>query len=378
LRQSGESRRPKVDDMVVPGGLTGGGSRIGAVTPTRTLGLFLVPNFSMLAFVSSIDPLRAANRIAGRTLYDWRLFSQDGGGVTASNQVEVTVNAPFAEARQLDMALVCAGLEVERQDHTALMKTLRRLSAFGTALGAVCTGTHVLAKAGLLDGTRATIHWENRDALLADYPDLDISTELFRIDRKRYTCAGGTAAIDMMLAVIYEDHGADLAAAVTDMLIHHRTREPTESQRMNLRARLGIAHPKLLAIIELMERTTENPLTCAQLAEAGGLSTRQLERLFTKHFGHSPTRHYLAIRLKRARWLLRQTTLPILQVASSCGFASPSHFSKTYLDHFGCTPTADRKGVGARPKATASAATKREDDGEPPEPAVSDAPTEEV
>lgn len=311
--------------------------------PPRRLGLFLAPNFSMMAFASLIEPLRAANRVSDRTLYEWPLFSEAGGPIAASNGVEVAAQTPFARARDLDMAVVCAGVGVERNDYRAMIAALRRLASFGASLGAACTGTWVLAKAGLLDGRRATIHWENQPSFAAQFPELEVTPELFVIDGKRYTCAGGTAAIDMMLAVIREDHGPALVARVTDMLIHHRTREAGERQRMDLRARLGVAHPKLLAIVEMMENTVEDPMSCAQLAQAAGISTRQLERLFEKHLGRSPTRHYLNIRLEHARRLLRQTSLPVIAVAETCGFVSPSHFSKSYLDHFQRTPTAERK-----------------------------------
>lgn len=324
----------------------------GAQQRPRAIGLFLVPDFSMLAFSSTVEPLRAANRVEDRTLYEWFVFSADGGAVTASNGVDVAAQYDFAAARRLDMAIVCAGNRVERYDHRALIATLRRLSAYGVALGAVCTGPYVLAKAGLLDGCSATVHWESHAAMMAEFGDVDVVQELFRIDGKRYTCAGGTAAIDMMLAVIRQDHGEETVHKVTDLLIHHRTREASERQRMELRARLGIAHPKLCKIVQLMENTTENPLSCAELAFAGGLSVRQLERLFAKYLGHSPRRHYLMIRLERARWLLRQTSLPVLQVAVSCGFTSPSHFSKSYLDMFGRTPSAERQRAAASPPKT--------------------------
>lgn len=318
--------------------------------PPRLIGFLLVPNFSMMAFTSCVEPLRLANRASGRTLYEWRLFSLDGGPISASNGVEVTVHGAFSQMRDPDIAIVCAGVDVEKHDHRELMAVLRRLSSFGSAIGAVCTGTYVLAKAGLLDGYRSTIHWENHPGLISEFPDLDVSQDLFRIDRNRYTCAGGTAAIDMMLCVIGQDQDEDLATRITDQLIHHRTRDARERQRMDLRARLGVAHPKLLTVVDLMEKTTENPLSCSELAQAAGFSTRQLERLFCRYLGHSPTRHYLLIRLERARDLLKQTTLPILSVALSCGFVSASHFSKTYMEHFGRTPSAERKSGKAAPK----------------------------
>jgi transcriptional regulator GlxA family with amidase domain len=319
---------------------------------TRMIGFLLVPQFSMIAFTSAIEPLRLANRAAGKPLYAWRLFSRDGGPVRASNGVEVTVDGAYADARHVDSAIVCAGIDVQKLDHRDLMAILRRLSSFGAAIGAVCTGTYVLAKAGLLDGYQSTIHWENYSGLLSEFPDLNVSQELFEIDRKRFTCAGGTAAIDMMLSVIMRDHGHELASQVTDQLIHHRIREASERQRMDLRARLGIAHPKLLAVVGLMEQHIEEPLSCPELAKRTGLSTRQLERLFGKYVGHSPTKHYLSIRLERARYLLQQTSMPILSVGLSCGFVSASHFSKSYSEHFGRTPSAERKGDQPLPRAT--------------------------
>ncbi|XWN32620.1 MAG: GlxA family transcriptional regulator [Devosia sp.] len=320
------------------------GTREAAGTPPpRSVGLFLVPNFSMLAFSSTVEPLRAANFAAERELYEWTVYSADGGLTMASNGVGVAASGSFGDAKEIDLAIVCSGILVEQQDHRDLIDVLRRLSAFGVSIGAVCTGTYVLAKGGLLDGFSATVHWENQPSLLSEFAGIDIVEELFRIDGKRYTCAGGTAAIDMMLAVIREHHDEQLVTKVIDQLIHHRTRDASERQRMELRTRLATAHPKLCTIIELMEEQTESPLSCAKLASAGGLSVRQLERLFATHVGQTPSRHYLEIRLKRARRMLRQTSHSVLQIALACGFTSASHFSKAYHETFGCTPSAERR-----------------------------------
>lgn len=307
------------------------------------VGFFLVQNFSLIAFTSALEPLRLANRVAGTALYEWQLFSVDGRPVTASNGIEITVNANHGEARGLTAAIVCAGLEVHTFEHRELMAALRRLASFGSAIGAVCTGTYVLAKAGLLDGYQSTIHWENLASLTAEFPTLDVSPELFEIDRNRFTCAGGTAAVDMMLSIIARDHGEGIATEVTDQLIHHRIRDASERQRMNLRSRLGVAHPRLLSVVARMEETIETPLSCVALADESGVSTRQLERLFAKYLGHSPTRHYLSVRLDRAKFLLQQTSQPILSVAMACGFVSASHFSKSYNEHFGHTPSTERQ-----------------------------------
>ena len=313
-----------------------------------SVGFMLVERFSMIAFSSAIEPLRLANRAAGRDLYRFSLWSEDGTKCTASNGVEVRVSGRFAEVQDFDILVVCGGIDIHRPDHRALHAALRRASVRGSAIGAVCTGTYVLAKAGLLDGYRATIHWENLPGLVSEHEGLEIGSDLFEIDRNRFTCAGGTAAADMMLSLIVRDHGPDVASYVADQLIHHRIRESGERQRMDLRMRLGVAHPKLLKVVGLMESSLAEPLGSQELAEAVHLSTRQLERLFLKYLGRSPAKHYLRIRLEHARHLIRQTAMPLLSVAMECGFTSASHFSKAYLDCFGQPPSAERKLVQAR------------------------------
>jgi len=297
----------------------------------------------MISFVAALEPLRLANRIAGEQLYNWRLFSHDGKPVASSSGLEISVDAPFSDADRLSAAIVATGDNVSTGDYSKLISALRKSSSFGASIGAVCTGTYVLAKAGLLNKHRATIHWENHSSTVAEFPDLSITQELFEIDDKRFTCAGGTAAIDMMLAIIAREQGGKLVTEVTDQLIHHRMRDPQDRQRMDLRSRLGIAHPKLLAVIARMEETIEAPVSLTELARHAQLSSRQLERLFSKYLGHSPTRHYLSIRLGHARFLLRQTSMPILSVAMASGFVSASHFSKSYNEHFLRTPSAERR-----------------------------------
>ena len=308
-----------------------------------TVGLLLVPQFSMMAFTSLIEPMRVANRCAGRTLYSWQILTRDGQPVSASSGIEIKPDGSYVGMQTMSAAVVCTGTNVTHFDHRDLISTLRRLSTFGTAIGAICTGTYVLARAGLINDHQATVHWEDYPSLVSENPELNITQELFEIDRNRFTCAGGTAAIDMMLAIITRDYGSELAAEITDVLVHHRKREKTERQRMDLRSRLGVAHPKLLSVVKRMEETIDLPVSCAELARQEGISTRQMERLFSKYLGHSPTRHYLSVRLDRARFLLLQTSMPILSVAMACGFVSASHFSKTYHEHFRRTPSAERR-----------------------------------
>ncbi len=310
--------------------------------PTR-VGFFLVPGFSMIAFSSAVEPLRLANRVAGRMIYSWECYSIDGRPVEASNGLGAMVHGAIGETTSLPVLMVCSGVGAEHYRNTALYAKLRRLASHGTVVGAVCTGTYLLARAGLLDGCRCTIHWENLDGFREEFPDIDVVSELYEIDRNRFTCSGGTAAIDMMLNFIALHLGHDIAATVADQLIHHRIRNGFEGQRMELRARLNITSSKLLEAIEGMEGSLEEPMSCAELARSVGLSPRQLERLFSKYLNRSPTRYYLGLRLDRARFLLLQTSLSILNVALACGFVSASHFSKCYREYFGWTPSDERR-----------------------------------
>jgi AraC family transcriptional regulator, glycine betaine-responsive activator len=317
-----------------------GGSNEGK--PHR-IGFVLLPEFTMIGFSAGVEPFRLANRLAEKTLYACDVFSEDGAPVKASNGLSVNVDGSFNDIQGLETIFVCSGLNVKAHISKALIQKLRRLASHGTGIGAICTGSEVLAKAGLLDGYSCTIHWENIPSFVEEYPDLDVVTELFEIDRNRYTCAGGTAALDMSLQLIALHFDSITAAGVADQLIHHRIREGGEGQRMELRTRLGVSHPKLLAVIQKMEDSLEEPINCEELAEGVGLSTRQLERLFRKYLSTAPTKYYLSLRLSRARFLLRQTSLPILSIALACGFVSASHFSKCYREHYQRTPSVERR-----------------------------------
>lgn len=309
----------------------------------RTIGFLLIPNFTMIAVTSAIEPLRLAEYVTGRKHYDWLLISADGQPVTASNGVALSVNSAISEVDKIPLVFVCGGKGSHDYEDRKTISWLRRMASRGASLGAICTGSAVLARAGLLDGYRCTVHWENLAGFAERYPDLDVTTELFEIDRDRYTCSGGTAAIDMSLKIIAMDYGHELASQAADQLLHERIRDHHDHQRMPLRFRLGTSHPKLIAIVGHMEGNLEEPLTCAELADVAHLSTRHLERLFRKHFNKTPTRYYLELRLNRARLLLLQTDLSILSVALACGFVSASHFTKCYRDHFSHTPRAERR-----------------------------------
>lgn len=311
-------------------------------TLPQKVGFCLVPKFSMMAFASAIEPLRAANRLSGRDLYEWHIFADGMDPVPASNGIAVVPQRPLSEVERFPNLLVCAGTGIEEFRDERLFGWLRRLARGGAHIGGVSGGPIVLARAGLLEGRRCTLHWEHIPGFVEEFPDIEVTDDLFEIDGPVFTCAGGSAALDMMLHLITLQHGHDLAAAVSEQFIHDRIREAGDRQRMALRMRIGHSHPKLVAAIAFMEDNLEYPVSPPSLARVVGLSSRQLERLFRKYLGCTPARYYLELRLRRARALLRQTSMSVLDVAVACGFASASHFSKRYRELFGCSPRSDR------------------------------------
>jgi AraC family carnitine catabolism transcriptional activator len=306
------------------------------------LAFLLLPQFSLLAFASASEPLRAANHLSGKPLYEWWLVSADGQEVASSNGMVSMVHAGIAEAPRVDQVVVCASFDPERAAKPPLLAWLRSLAARGVHLTGVDTGPQVLAKAGLLAGHRATVHWEVLDAFAAAFPEVDATQDLFVIDRRRASAAGGTACLDLMLTLIRAQHGHDLAAAVADWFVYSRIRPADEAQRMPLRERLAAGNPRLLRAVSLMEGAVEEPLTTAELAKRIGVSPRELERLFRRWLKTTPSAYYRRLRLDRARALLRQTDGSVTEIALASGFGSVASFSRAYKACYGHPPSAGR------------------------------------
>jgi transcriptional regulator GlxA family with amidase domain len=305
--------------------------------------VFLVlENATLLSFSCAIEPLRLANRIAGKVLYTWMVAAEDRGGVSFSNGLRVTPDMGLDELDKDDTLLVCGGVKVNSSSTRTILNWLRREARRGIALGGICTGSHCVAKAGLLDGRRCTIHWENRDSFAEAFPEVQLTGQIYVIDGNRCSSAGGSASADMLLRMISDHHGPDLAAQVADQMIYTTIRSDKDEQRLSIPTRIGVRHPKLASVIRLMEERIEEPDSPADLAVAVGLSTRQLERLFRRYLDKSPKRYYMDLRLQKARHLLLQTEMSVINVALACGFTSPSHFSKCYRTCFQTTPYRER------------------------------------
>ena len=302
------------------------------------IGFLLVDTFGMLPFISALEALRGANRYSGESLYSWHLFGENDCQAYANNGLEQKVEGRLLPTADIDRLIICGPHEPSHYQNDATVRTLKQLSKNGVTLGALDTGTFLLAQAKLIGNRRCTVHWENLPGFAEAYPKLTVSNELFEIDRGLFTCAGGDAALDMMLSIIETEHGKQLSAQVADLFIHTAIRRTGESQRVSTRDRTGVSHPGLLDCIELMEANMDQPLTSTELATMIGISRRQLERLFRVHLEHSPLHYYQQIRLKAARKLLEQTSMSVTEVASASGFSSTDHFSRRFKLLFGMPP----------------------------------------
>ncbi|WP_377505506.1 GlxA family transcriptional regulator [Octadecabacter sp. R77987] len=308
----------------------------------------LLQDFTMLCFASALESLRIANRMSGQELYRWTLIGEGGDTVTCSNGTEFKLQADLEELGRDDTVMICGGIDVQSATTKKVLSWIRREARRGVIMGGLCTAAYSLAKAGLLDGKKATIHWENQDSFAEEFEDVTLTKSIFVVDGNRITTAGGTASIDLMLKIIADDHGEDLANAVADQLIYSSIRTDQDTQRLSIPTRIGVRHPKLSRVIQAMEQNIEEPISPSVLARDVGMSTRQLERLFRRYLNRSPKRYYMELRLQKARNLLMQTDMSVINVALACGFASPSHFSKCYRAHYNTTPYRERGAQAAR------------------------------
>lgn len=302
----------------------------------------LLPGFSALGFISAIEPLRVANRFRAG-LYDWHVLSLDGGPVAASNGMSVNADAGLQALPKGAWVFVVAGFEPLETYGPVLHGWLRQIAAGAGTLGGIDTGAFVLARAGLLDEATVTLHWEAAVAFKERWPKVTVTQELFEISGQRITCAGGTASIDLMLDLIGQAHGSALAIQVSEQFVLSRIRPRQDHQRMAVASRFGTRNKKLAQVIAAMEQHTESPLSTAALAELIQVTRRQLERLFREHLHVTPSHFYLALRLDKARQLLRQTNLSVTEVSVACGFELPSYFARRYKGRFGCSPRHDRQ-----------------------------------
>ena len=318
------------------------------VKSPRRFVFVLMEHFTLLSFSSALDALRIANRMSGKKLYDWTFIGESEEFVSCSAGTQFKLDNPLIELHRDDTILLCGGTSIQASTTKKLIGWLRREARRGLVIGGLCTAAYPMAKAGLLDEKKATIHWENQDSFAEEFLEVELTKTVFVCDGNRYTTAGGTSSIDLLLKIIADDHGEELANAVADQMIYSSIRTDQDTQRLSVPTRIGVRHPKLSKVIQMMEINIEEPISPSVLAKDVGMSTRQLERLFRRYLDRSPKRYYMELRLQKARNLLMQTDMSVINVALACGFASPSHFSKCYRAHYDTTPYRERGSHAAK------------------------------
>lgn len=311
--------------------------------PTRLL-ILVTPHFNLAATTGFVDPFRAANYLDGQSHFQWDIVSETGGPILASNGMALDTH-PLAgmQGAKHDMVLVSSSWSPERHATPQLHAALWRWARAGATLGALDTGAFILARAGLLKGRRATVHYEHIDAFGEMFPDTEMTEDLYVYDGNRISCCGGSAAGDFALTLIRGMKGDALANAAARYLFHQNVRPPGSSQNAEPLEPLGNTAPQVVRrAIGLMEKNLETPLPIAEICRLTGISHRQLDRLFAAYVRRTPALYYRDIRLDRARGLVTQTEMPLAQVALASGFSSQVHFSRAYKDRFGLPPRRDR------------------------------------
>ncbi len=317
----------------------------GAAAPPYPVVVLLLEQFAMIAFTSTLEPLREANWVLQRRAFDWMVVSHDGRAVTASNGLSLNVDGSIQDVVDCAMVIVCSSFDPHLYITPKILAWLRKLDRQGAMIGGVETGAYVLARAGLLDGCRATIHWENAQSMIEAFPKVQLTGRIFEIDGRRFSAAGASAAMDMMLHFIGMRVGRHVAASVAEQFIYNRLRGSESPQRLAASERMNMRHPRLRRLLQFMDSHLHERLDIAAIAGAEKISERELRRLFRTHLDDSPQDYHRTLRLEKARLMLRQTDLSVTDIASGCGFASSSDFSRAFRRKFGCKPVDDRKEI---------------------------------
>ncbi len=305
---------------------------------TKRFVFVLCPSFTLLAFSSAVEPLRIANQLSQKPLYSWTVVSMDGQPVSSSSGIAIHVDSAFSPPARDDVLVVCAGNQPAAAGDQQIVAAVRGHYRNSGQVGGLCTGAVALAFAGVLEGRKFTLHWENQPAFIETFPELAPTLNKYEIDDRVMTSGGGAAATDLFLDIVASDHGQRFAAVVSDMCLRRVTIGRDMPQRSSLAAVAQVSNPALSAMVELMKQNREDPMPLDDIAERVGLSRRQMERLFGDILGMPPARFYLNLRLEHARNLLASTEMSLWEVSVACGFSSKHHFSKVFTRRFGTTP----------------------------------------
>lgn len=323
-----------------------------AASEPLNIDFLVLPDVSLLSLASAIEPLRAANRVSGRTLFSRRLLSADGCPVMTSGGMAIPVEAAFSADDVRDVLVVVAAFNIAAHARRPLLAELRRVARRGIEIGGVESGSLLMAMAGLLNGHRATTHWEDLEDFAARFPEIDVRADRYVIDRGRFTTGGASPALDMMLHLIRARHGPALALDVASVFIYDESRAAGDPQPMVSLGRLDVSEPRVAAAIRIMQERIEQPMSIPLLARRAGIGQRMLETLFLRAVGTTPREYYWALRLNAGRRLVLDTHRSMTEIAAQTGFGSASAFARSFRARFGESPRDARKrrhSVAAKP-----------------------------
>ncbi|MEM5461553.1 GlxA family transcriptional regulator [Paraburkholderia phytofirmans] len=312
----------------------------------RRIGVLLLPGFPLMSYACVVESFRASNTLSGEELYRIEYVSLDGERAVSSCGMAVEPSLKVGNAAEFDFLMICAGGNLASFRDRNLDNWLRKLALSSTVFVGISGGTWMLARAGILNGRRCTIHWEYAPIFREEFPEINLRRTLYEIDGNCWSCAGGIAALDLMFDMIERDCGRPLAVAVGDWFLQTEVRLGGRPQRMSMRQRYEVTHPKLLHALELIEHHIDDPIGRDEIAAIVELSVRQLERLFREHLGVSVREHYVSVRLKQAQQLLSQSALSITEIATATGFMSGSHFARVFRESLGRSPSEMRETGG--------------------------------
>lgn len=306
---------------------------------TTHFGVLLLPSFSNLTLAGLMEPWRVANRLAQRPVISWTLVTEHGGAVASSSGLRIAPHADMDSLGQAEAVFVVASYGAEKFSSPGILRWLRARARRGSIVAGMETGAYVLALAGLLDGYKATTHWQDLDAFAERFPKIEVLPDRFVIDRERMTSGGALPTLDLVLELLRRDHGLGLAIAVSSMFIYEQEHAGRDPQHMVSAGRLSWQDPVLLRAIRAMEENIEEPISIDAIAARSGVGVRELLRRFTVKLGTSPKSYYMELRLTLGRRLLEHTERSVSDIALACGFGSGSAFARAFRDRFAMSPS---------------------------------------
>ncbi|KOF22559.1 AraC family transcriptional regulator [Ensifer adhaerens] len=298
----------------------------------------VLPESSIMSLASVLDPMRAANRVSGREVFRWQLLSADGEPITLTCGIPIAVDGMFTLPLEGDVLLAIGGFNLDRHVGRKFIATLQESARHFDVVAGIESGCWLLGRSGLLNGRKATAHWEELEDFSQAFPALTVLGDRFVTDGKFWTSGGASPTFDMMLHLITQRLGSALALDVASIFVYDQTHSATDVQPVVSLGRIETRDPGLAEAIRLMERTLERPLTVSALARRLSVSQRKLEVLFAKGLSTSPGAYYLRLRLQAAHRLVRDSGSPIREIALRCGFDSLSAFSRAYNREYGTSP----------------------------------------